>query len=136
MDILRYFMAICEEDQNGNTVYPLYFINNSLEEIEVLMFIKPRAMEKLKSIKKIEDIKDDFIDSVCVRKCVGIPSKSYIRDTIFFDWDFDWSNERWIWIRAPGGEEHLHFYMERYFIAFNKEVDFIPVLNRKGWIVL
>jgi len=133
MDTLKYFIAICEETRNGYTVYPQYFVNNSHEEIESLVIVRPGAFDMIKSKEKIEDIKDDMIDgSIFIRKYLGVPAESYILEDVYRDWDFDWENERIIWIKAQGKEEHLHFYIEKYFIT--NQIEFIPVLNKNGWL--
>lgn len=136
IDELRYFLAVCEEKQDDYTGYPLYFINNSSEEIEAMIVVSPGAFQYINTKGKMEDIKDDMIDGIGVKKYFRIPPKSYIRDTIYQDWDFDWSNQRYVWIKTRGKGKRLHFYMEKYFIAFNKKVSFIPVLNKSGWICL
>jgi len=132
IDELRYFLAICEENLGNYKVYPLFFINNSLEEIEVIILVRTIVFDRIDTIEKIEDIEKD---GVGFRKYLGIPAKSCFKIYEYYDWEFDWSDGIYAWIKTRSKEERLHFYMEKYFIL-NTKVNFIPTLNKGGWICL
>lgn len=101
----EYFIALCEEEGK----YYAYFINNSNESIEMML-----------ENEKFE------------QKEIG--PKSYVKlHSMYFDWDFDWSNQINIYLKTGGQEMRLGFTMEKYFIA-SKELGNIPILNKSGWI--
>jgi hypothetical protein len=123
----KYLMAICEEEWRPPN-YALYFINNSSEEIEVLVCVKGAIIPKIKPDSRIDDIKScQGID-----RFEAIDAKSYLYTDRWFDWDFDWYNERLILLRTKSGESRMEFYFEKYFIIGEKEN--IPIMNQLGWI--
>lgn len=134
----EYFLAISEYvDENNYTWYPLYFINNTLEQIRVMLAIKPGCMTQIKKGATIDDIDDEFIkNNVGIGKFRDVPPKSYIDVNCYHNWNFDWSNALYLFLETRGEEKHLSFYMGKYFIAFNKKVNDIPVLHKRGWVCL
>jgi hypothetical protein len=131
----KYFMAVSEEDIDGYTMYPLYFVNNSPGLIERMIMVRRAALEKVKGITRISEIKDDLIDDLWVKRFLNIPPHSYIEDGKFHNWEFDWQIERLVFLKVGGKEERLQFTIKRYFIT-NTKTDNIPVLNKSGWICL
>ena len=90
-------------------------------------------MDRLKGITTLDEIDDELVDNAGVRKFVNVPPHSFLEDTCFENWDFDWSNSRDVLIKACGREAHLHFYLEKYFIVGPKTAN-VPVLHKPGWI--
>ena len=135
MDLLEYFMAICKEEVNGYKTFPLYFINNSRNPIDVMIVIRPDGKDQIPANAKLADISDDMIKKGGIEKYQNIPPVSYIEVAKFQDWDFDFANERDILIRASGKEKHLNFFIDKYLWSLEKVHD-VPVLHKSGWICL
>ena len=137
IDTAEYFIAICEkalEDKNNYYIYQSYFINNTLNTIDLL--IESGSGNIMKIIESINDLDTGFIDDhKGIYKYENIQPKNFVKLFMrFFDWDFDWPNELHFFIKVSGDKHHAHFYMGKYFIA-DKKVN-IPILNRMGWVCL
>jgi hypothetical protein len=134
MNKSEFYYAITEEQVDGYTGYPLYFINNSQSPIDELLILRPGKFNLINPTTKIGDISESLIDNNGIHKYIDVPPKSFIQEDLFRDWDFDFSNERKVILKIGSKEEHFHYYMGKGFIVFADDED-IPILNKKGWMI-
>jgi hypothetical protein len=134
-----YFLALGESvGENDYTTYPVYFINNTSEQIRTMLAIRPGVMCDIKKGATIDDVDEDLIKkkNVGIEKYRNLPPKSFIEVNRYHNWDFDWENAMHIFLETHGEEKHLNFYIKKYIIGWVKKIDDIPVLHKSGWIIL
>jgi len=133
---IQYFMAFRENTVNNYTTFPLYFVNDSDNLIELMFLIRPGIVDKFKGISSLAEIGDEFVDNEWLKKFTNVPPHSFLADTLFYDWDFDWSNSRDVLMRTRGEEHYLHFHFKKYFVFDQPMTDNLPVLHNPGWICM
>ena len=92
---------------------------NSFEDIDTMVSIKPGVMSEIKPGAMLDDINQEFIQAhEGIENFRDIKPRTYVTVGFYFDWEFDWSNECYIFLRTRRGEEHIKFYFEKYLMAF------------------
>ncbi len=131
----KVFLAVLLHESRHYRLYSLYFVNNTSDTVEAMIAVAPGGMEAIPEGTTIAAVSNDLIDNVGVRRFGSIPPRSYVELTTYFDWDFDWSDTRHIMFKTPDREEHLRFDIEGCIIT-GHEIDFVPVLGKKGYVCL
>jgi hypothetical protein len=131
----KIFLAVILHDSRRYRLYSLYFVNNTAETIDAMIVVAPGGMEALGEGSRLDDLGPDLVDNIAIRKYEGIPPRSYVELTTYFDWEFDWSSTRYIMLRTGGREEHLRFSLEKDLMAGQK-LDALPVLGKSGYVCL
>ena len=134
----EYFLALCKEQSNPNSavMYYTYFINNTSVPIEIMLEVPPGALSHMELGSTVNDLVNNPAMQKAITRHENIPAYGYVGlYMLYFEWEFDFSNARHLFLKTAGVEKHINFYMEKYFIA-GKETDCIPVLNKRGWVCL
>lgn len=134
----EYFITLCEEQskQGTSSMYYGYFINNTSVPIEIMFDLPPGALSKIESGSTVDSLVNNPPNNKWITQYTNIPAHSYVGlNMLYFEWEFDFSNARHIFLKTAGVEKHINFYMEKYFIR-REEIDCIPVLNRRGYVCL
>lgn len=131
----RFFIAAILHDSRRYRIYSLYFINNTQNTIDSMIVVSPGLMEAKLGGATIDEVGPGLVDNVGTMRYEGIPPRSYVELTTFFDWDFDWSSSRYVMLKTCGKEEHLRFNIERDILS-GQEHGGIPVLGRAGYTCL
>jgi hypothetical protein len=129
------FLAVVLHESRHYRLYSLYFVNNTSDTIEAMIAVSPGGMEAIPEGASMDAVGADPIENAGIRKYGSIPPRSYVELSTYFDWDFDWSNTRRIMLKTLGREEHLDFDIEGS-VMVGRELDFVPVLGKKGYICL
>jgi len=128
----EYFITLCEEQR----MYQGYFINNTSVPIEIMFELRPGALSVIEAGSTVDDLVNNTPNNKWITQYTNIPAHSYVAlNMLYFNWEFDFSNARHIFLKTAGVEKHINFYMEKCCIC-REETDCIPVLNRKGWVCL
>ena len=134
----EYFIALCEEQGEQETVsmYQGYFINNTSVPIEIMFEILPGALSEIKAGTTVNDLINNQAIGKWISRYTNIPPKGYAAINMrYFEWEFDFSNSRHIFLQTDGEEKHINFNMQKYFIV-QDETNCIPVLNKRGYVCL
>ena len=127
------FLAAVLHSSRHYRLYSLYFVNNSLDTIEAMVVAAPGWKEKIPEGTILDDMEAGLVDNVGIRRYDGIPPKSCVELTTCFDWDFDWSSERYVMFTTHDREEHLTFCVEGS-IAVGVKLGSLPILGESGYL--
>lgn len=130
-----YFLATTEQTNNDNKVYPLFFVNCSINTIDTLVIVRPGAINKVAPYSSVDKINDSLVDNVAIHKFTHIPSLRHVEEDVLHDWDFDSSNERHVYMKVEKKDVYLYFFIHKYFIGWeNQRMKELPVLGKPGWL--
>lgn len=134
----EYFIALCKEQRKQDSVpmYYGYFINNTSMPIDIMLEIPPATLTKIKPGSTINDLINISLKEKSINLYENIPPHGDVElNMIYFEWEFDFSNTRHLFLQTLKVEKHINFCMKKYFISQNK-IDCIPILNRDGYVCL
>jgi hypothetical protein len=129
------FIAAVLHGSRRYRLYSLYLVNNTQETIDSIIVIAPGWLKAATEDTALSATEPSLVDNIGVRRYEEVPPKSYVELTTCFDWDFDWSNNRYVILKTRGREEHLRFNIDRDVVA-GTECPGIPVLGRAGYACL
>ena len=123
----EHFMAMSEtEDSEGHTTYPIFFVNNTADQIDEIEMIGSHYWAWMESIAT-EEASRFLHGSACM------PPYSFVRADTYQNWDFDWSNDHCFMFRSGEKVRRLFFDVPKFSVA-NRKID-LPFLNKRGWVI-
>jgi hypothetical protein len=127
-ELEEYILAVGEA---CNTLHPCIFVNNSDLDIEIVISHPPTG-----KILQGTGI-DEVIDNVKVKEAEFIQGPVPPRTSVdlidsYFDWEFDFNNKKYLFLKTQNKEILIGFFMERWFTG-NKAKG-IPFKDLKGWL--
>lgn len=140
-----YLLGITEA---SDTLYSCVFVNNTGNAIDMLLERPPvvriqngtgmdeihevltpeQLTEQIRSSPDIESLRDAFSSTVAHGQVP--PGNSLCLAARYYDWEFDFPNERYLFLRTDGKEILIGFFMEKYFTAHKKGP--IPFTDHEG----